>query len=156
QALIQRDVLDAATLAKEIEEEVGNDVQQLPLWLVFGTLHEAIEVVHWCKDAHTAQSVLQKQGQINTLRDNVIKLEHVLWQKDTTPNHRDYWRFMQTPPMRAFHQLDRKPPTASSRPTACPSSAGKNNHGTSTKATGGVRSKTECDAMLRALQAKEQ
>jgi hypothetical protein len=119
-ALVERNVIDAATLAKEIEKEFGIDVMVLPLGALFSKVHDVIEVGDWCYHGRTGQSVSQKVGQLNTLHDNVIKLEHVLWQKDTSTNHMDYWRFFNTPQMRAFHQLDLKRPSASSRPKACP------------------------------------
>jgi hypothetical protein len=62
-------------------------------------------------------------------------------------------------PMMAFYYrqsvLRKQGAAAAANNQSCPAGKGGGNNGP-TKATGGVRSKAECDAMLRAYQAKQQ
>lgn len=105
EALIRRDVRQTEELNREIEKDLEGDAKQAPLWWGATKLYPPLEAPEWCKDAATAMSVANKVHDIDVLHDNVIQLEHVVWDKDPSQNKREYWRFIHTRLMADYHNL---------------------------------------------------
>lgn len=124
EALIKRQIYDAATLAEEIEKEVGWEVITTVaggLAKVFGGLGEAVEVGTHCKSGAGVASIAQKNSEIATAHDNVIALEHVLYAKlvgqyGQQKGQQLYFNFIRSSPVREFQQLNAKKPA---KATSC-------------------------------------
>ena len=110
EALIRRDVRQTEELNREIETELERDAKQKPLWWGATKLFPPLEAPDWCKDVATAMAVANKVHDIDVLHDNVIQLEHVVWDKDPSQNKREYWRFVHTRLMADYHNLKVKRP----------------------------------------------
>ncbi|MGO8918319.1 MAG: hypothetical protein ACLQJR_20660 [Stellaceae bacterium] len=134
EALIKRQIYDAAALAEEIEKEVGVEVVTTGLGAaakaikVLGELGEAAETGTHCKSGAGITSIVQKNNEIGTAHDNVIQLEHVLYTKlvqqyGSKKGQQLYYNFIRSSPVREFQQLNEKKPakvTSCGQPSAPP------------------------------------
>jgi hypothetical protein len=110
EAVIIRNVYETKTLVGEIWKEAQELLQRNPLEVLPPPIREVVELVEECTKLATKYSIAQKIQQIDIARINVIKLEKLLHDKliREDPKHGldAYWRFIRSPMMREFHQLD--------------------------------------------------